>query len=163
MKVCGDTSRLGVSAADVFAQFNASLESCAWTLARGGLRLKRDEGVLSEKNGCFNVRYNRITFRWATVDGQNFYSWDKLYLWWCNTRDSFCLGVVLLFFLPILAWWNTGKKGVFRWSLLGESKAYQFLFWRATVCGFGWCRGARTRGGQNFVHRQQVLYPIDWN
>ena len=84
MKVCGDTSRLGVSAADVFAQFNASLESCARILVQRGLRLKRDEGVLSEKNGCFNVRCNRITFRWATaatVDGQDFYSWDKLYLW----------------------------------------------------------------------------------
>ena len=45
------------------------------------------------KNGCFNVRYNRITFGWAAVDGQNFYGWEGI--------------------ASHLAWWNMEKKEFF--------------------------------------------------
>lgn len=135
MKVCGDTSRLGVSAADVFAQFNASLESCARILVQRGLRLKRDEVVLSEKTDVSTSDATGSLFRWAAVDGQNFYSSDG-YTYGDVTQGiafflaSYCIFSSHCFFFFPFSLVKHGKKQqrVFRSSLLGESKAYQFLF-----------------------------------
>lgn len=84
-------------------------EGCVW----------KRWSVFSEKNGCFNDRYNRITFRWATVDGQNFYGWDG-YSYGDVTQEIAFFLASYCFLSSHLAWWfPREKQGVFRSSLLG--------------------------------------------